>query len=196
MKQLKTAIAVLIFLTSALSSVESEHRIKPFFQASQRQPYHLSIGAVLFDQNGRIACHHFHEIFGYKDIYILMRESIEDNEAPLTTLHRGLKEEFGATAQPVAFLGSLSGYLPDPRLSFEKTTLYIACQLIDWNPKDRDLADPEAGSTIEWLEPNTLISLMEQQGVRFQHRADADESEMIKRAIPYIQQTLGQAFPN
>lgn len=188
MKKLKMAMVLLMFSTSALSSAESEHQNRPFFQASQKQPYHLSIGAVLFDQNGQIACHHFKEILGHKDIYILMRESMEDNEMPLATLSRGLKEEFGAVAQPVAFLGSLSGYLPDPRLSFEKTTLYIACQLVQWNPEDRDSADPEASSTIEWLEPNTLISLMEQQGVRFQHRADADESEMIKRALPYIQQ--------
>ncbi|MGH7890589.1 MAG: NUDIX domain-containing protein [Thermodesulfobacteriota bacterium] len=188
MKTLKIAIAFLMVSISALFSTESKPQNKPFFQASQQQPYHLSIGAVLFDQSGRIACHHFNEILGHKDIYILMRESMEDNESPLITLHRGLKEEFGATAQPVAFLGSLSGYLPDPRLPFEKTTLYIACQLMQWNPEARDLTDPEAGSAIEWLEPATLISLMERQGVRFQHRADADESEMIKRAIPYIQQ--------
>ncbi|HSX04686.1 MAG TPA: NUDIX hydrolase [Rhabdochlamydiaceae bacterium] len=183
MKRSKIPMAFLILSSSVLFSTEN----KPFFQASQKQPYHLSIGAVLFDHNGRIACHHFNEILGHKDIYILMRESMENDETPLTTLRRGLKEEFGADAQPVAFLGSLSGYLPDPRLSFEKTTLYIACQLIQWNPEDRDLTDPEAGSTIEWLEPSTLISLMQQQGIRFQHRADADESEMIKRAIPYIQ---------
>lgn len=178
------AMFLLMFASSFLFPAQN----KPFFQASQKQPYHLSIGAVLFDQNGRIACHHFNEILGHKDIYILMRESMEDNETPLTTLCRGLKEEFGAEALPIAFLGSLSGYLPDPRLPFEKTTLYIACKLIKWNPEDRDLADPEAGSTIEWLEPDMLISLMQKQGIRFQHRADADESEMIKRAIPYIQQ--------
>ncbi|MGL5627364.1 MAG: hypothetical protein ACRDDW_07660 [Candidatus Rhabdochlamydia sp.] len=90
----------------------------------------------------------------------------------------------------MAFLGCLSGYLPDPCLSFEKTTLYIACRLISWNPENRDKEDPEASSVIEWLEPNTLISLMQQQGIRFQHRVDADESEMIKRALPYIQQEL------
>jgi hypothetical protein len=157
-----------------------------FFQASQKQPYHLSIGAVLFDKKGRVACHHFQEILGHKDVYILMRESMENDETPFMTLHRGLKEEFGATAEPVAFLGSLSGHLPDPLLSFNKTTLYIACQMIDWDPKKRDLADPEAGSIIEWLEPNVLISLMQQQGIRFHHRVDADESEMIKRALPYI----------
>lgn len=196
MKTLKIAMAFLMVSASTLFSIESEPQNKPFFQASQKQPYHLSVGAVLFDQNGRIACHHFNEILGHKDIYILMRESLENDETPLAALHRGLKEEFGATAQPVAFLGSLSGYLPDPRLPFEKTTLYITCQLMQWNPEDRDLTDPEAGSTIEWLEPSTLISLMERQGARFQHRADADESEMIKRTIPYIQQKLEQPSPN
>ena len=174
-------------ILSMLLSFGGSAQAKPFFQASQESPYHLSVGAVLFDHSGRIACHHFKEILGHKDIYILMRESMEDNETLLMTLHRGLKEEFGATAQPVAFLGCLSGYLPDPRLSFDKTTLYIACQLIDWNPEDRELDDPEASSTIEWLEPDVLISLMQQQGIRFHHRVDADESEMIKRALPYIQ---------
>ena len=174
--------------TASCSNCTKTVEAKPFFQASQKQPYHLSIGAVLFDKNGRIACHHFKEILGQKDVYILMRESMENNETPLMTLHRGLKEEFGATAEHKAFLGCLSGYLPDSRLPFEKTTLYIACQLIEWNPENRNLDDPEASSTVEWLEPDVLISLMKQQGIRFQHRVDADESEMIKRALPYMQQ--------
>jgi 8-oxo-dGTP pyrophosphatase MutT (NUDIX family) len=162
---------------------------KPFFRASKEQPYHLSVGAVLFDQEGRIACHHFKEILGFKDIYILMRESVEDNESPLATLHRGLMEEFGATARPIAFLGCLSGYLDDFRLPFEKTTLYIACQLDQWTPQNRDPNDPEADSIIEWLEPNELIRYMQEQGRRF-NRVDVDESEMIKRALPYTEKAL------
>jgi hypothetical protein len=159
---------------------------KPFFQASHQNPYHLSIGAVLINKEGCIACHHFEEILGQKDVYILMRESMENDETPLMTLQRGLKEEFGATAEPLAFLGCLSGYLPDANLSFEKTTLYIACRLIDWSPEHRDPNDPEASSIIEWIEPTRLISLMQQQGIRFHHRVDADESEMIKRALSSI----------
>ncbi len=189
MKTLLFGTFYLMLSFFSLCASESQQS-SAFFQASKKQPYHLSVGAVIFDQEGRIACHHFREILGHKDVYILMRESMENNEPPLKTLERGLQEEFGATAQPVAFLGSLSGYLPDARLSFEKTTLYIACQLINWNPDNRDLNDPEASSMIEWLEPDVLISIMQKQGVRFQHRVDADESEMIKRALPYIQQRL------
>lgn len=181
-------LRIFVFLLLAISHITA----KPFFQATADQPYHLSIGAVLFDHQGRIACHHFHEIFGHRDIYILMRESMEDNETPLETLHRGLKEEFGATAIPVAFLGALSGYLPDPRLPFEKTTLYIACKVTSWNPEDRSTDDPESASCIEWLEPEILIPLLEQQGIRFSHRVDADESEMIRRALPFIEL---QIFP-
>lgn len=159
----------------------------PFFQASAEQPYHLSVGAVLFDDQGRVACHHFKEIFGFVDIYILMRESVEDGENLLETLARGLQEEFGATATPVAFLGSLVGFLPSFKLSFDKTTLYIACQLREWDVAKRNLDDPEASSIIEWHEPKELMELMREQGKRIP-RVDADESLMIQRALPYIHQ--------
>lgn len=178
-------------MSSSFSLCATENLQSPsFFQASKKQPYHLSIGAVLFDQNGRIACHHFREILGHKDVYILMRESMENNETPFMALDRGLQEEFGSTAQPVAFLGCLSGHLPSSPLPFEKTTLYIACELVNWSPESRNLEDPEASSIIEWLEPDVLISIMREQGIRFQHRVDVDESEMIKRTLPYIQQQL------
>jgi hypothetical protein len=173
-----------ILLLSKVGFIFTAEKERPFFQATKQRPYHLSVGAVLFDQKGRIACHHFKEIFGYKDIYILMRESMENDETVSMTLLRGLKEEFGAEGKPIAFLGCLSGFLPEP-VPFEKTTLYVACEMTEWDPAKRDPNDPEATSTIEWLSPSKLISIMQKQGARFK-RIDVDESEMIKRALPYI----------
>ncbi|MBS0650211.1 MAG: hypothetical protein JSR93_03515, partial [Verrucomicrobia bacterium] len=43
----------------------------------------------------------------------------------------------------------LSGYLPSATLPFDKTTLYIACKVIEWNPEYRTLNDLKASSTIE-----------------------------------------------
>ncbi|MGK5594090.1 MAG: NUDIX hydrolase [Parachlamydiaceae bacterium] len=162
-----------------------------FFQASANQPYHLSIGAVLFNDKGHIACHRFKNILGHRDIYILMRESMENGEEILSTLARGLQEEFGATGQPIVFLGALTGTLNNLGSSFEKTTLYVLCQLQNWDVSTRDPNDPEAISTIEWLSPEQLISLMEEQGRKFK-RVDADESEIIRRAVPYIRAALSQ----
>jgi sporulation-control protein spo0M len=67
--------------------------------------------------------------------------------------------------------------------------------MTSWNPNNRDPNDPESSSSIEWLEPAVLISLMERQGQKFK-RIDTDESEMIKRALPYIQKCLANALPN
>lgn len=158
---------------------------KSLFSATVKQPYHLSIGAVLFNQNGQIACHHFKNFHGQEHLYILMRESMENDETLIMTLNRGLKEEFGATAKPIAFLGGLMGFLYDSKLPFEKTTIYIACELIDWDPSLRYPDDPEGMSTIEWLEPNDLIAIMIEQGKRLK-RVDVDESEMIRRALNFV----------
>src|SRR6187549_3956056 len=110
MKNPYLTMTFMTLITFAMAFVFSTENIQPtpFFRATQKQPYHLSIGAVLFNKEGKIACHHFTEIFGYKDVYILMRESMENDETPMMTLHRGLAEEFGATGKPIAFLGCLS----------------------------------------------------------------------------------------
>lgn len=192
MKNLFFLTAIMFLFSTEAFSNEIHQGTKPFFKATYGKPYHISVGGVLFNEKGQIACHHFENIFGYTDIYYLMRKSMENDETPLMTLKRGLIKEFGATAEPVAFLGTLCGYLPDVKLSFEKTTLYVACQVIDWNPEKRDLKNWEGQSVIEWFEPEELIDIMRKQGIRCNHRIDIDESEIIIRALPFIQQRVGK----
>lgn len=179
---IKNLLLLNLFLSSFCVAKEI-----PFFQARKENPQHISIGAVLYNKEGLIACHHFKEIGNYKDVYILMRESMENDETVFMTLERGLKEEFGASGKPIAFLGCLSGPLPAKNYTFEKTTLYVACEMISFDKDKRDPNDPEASSIIEWLKPEELISHMQRQG-KLTNRIDADESEMIKRALPYIKQ--------
>jgi len=43
------SIAAFVLLSAPFFSTNRAHQMKSFFQASQKQPFHLSIGAVLFD---------------------------------------------------------------------------------------------------------------------------------------------------
>lgn len=58
-------------INTALSSPGQTE--KPFFRASQRQPYHLSIGAVLFNQKE-------------KELSVLMQMSLKSSNDHLATL--------------------------------------------------------------------------------------------------------------
>src|SRR3990167_8504982 len=76
-----------------------------FYQHSLPQPYHISVGGVLFNDNHEICVHHFfkkdipeavHFLMDFQDdIYHLMRESLEGNEPLQDAVVRGMKEEFG-----------------------------------------------------------------------------------------------------
>lgn len=169
---------MIFFLVCGMSFLVSH----PFFQFSKESPYHISVGAIVFNDEGKIACHHFKNKLGEKDLYILMRESVENGEDLLTTLERGLMEEFGAKAKPLSYVGALSGTISDSKTDFEKTTLYIACKLTSFNPDKRDENDPEADSIIEWMDPKELIDIMQKQGDKYQ-RIDLDESTVIQRAL-------------
>jgi 8-oxo-dGTP pyrophosphatase MutT (NUDIX family) len=159
------------------------------FQATPEQPYHLSIGAVVRDEQGRVACHHFDKEVAGEELYVLMRESMEAGEALLETLARGLKEEFGFTAEPVGFLGAMVSHPPfgdgaakTAGETFEKTTLYFECRLVDARAYARDPEDPEFRSRIEWHAPMELIELMAPQ-VTATQRDDLDEREILQRVL-------------
>ena len=154
-----------------------------YFQGTSAKPYHISIGAVLINNEGKIACHHFTDhprLNG--EAFILMRETMEPNETIEETLYRGLKEEFGAKGEIVTYVGSLVKPYKVGEVTVQKTTLYFLVKLSDINEDDRDPEDPESISTIEWLKPEELAQLMESSALKL-GMPDMDESEIIKRLI-------------
>ena len=158
-----------------------------YFEGTKQDPYHISIGAVVRDSEGKICCHYFshasHPAFGsFENLYLLMRETIEPNESIEQCLHRGLQEEFGMKAELISHLGSIVSHFPKGDVVVEKTTLYFLCEYISHDRANRKVDDPEASSVITWLTPSELILIMRDQGKRF-GREDLDESIVIERLI-------------
>lgn len=158
---------------------------KNYFQGTVESPYHISIGAVARNKEGKICCHYF-ETFSHKevgrgdDFYILMRETMEPNETLEQTLTRGLMEEFGVEATLYKYLGSIVSHFPKKDVTVEKTTLYFLCDVLSFDETKRRANDEESTSKIMWLPPEELIIKMKEQGQRL-HREDLDESSILER---------------
>ena len=156
-----------------------------YFQGTSLRPYHISIGAVVRNTDGKIGCHYFrkftHTTMGqFENFYLLMRETIEPNESIEVCLVRGLMEEFGATGSLESYLGSIKSDFTHKNVVIEKTTLYFLCNLISFDVAKRKLDDAESQSEIMWVEKEKLILHMKEQGKRL-GREDLDESEILLR---------------
>lgn len=160
-----------------------------YFAASKDHPYHVSIGAVMRNAEGKICCHHFDKldvksIGVFEDLYLLMRETIEPGESIEQCLHRGLMEEFGATAKLITYIGSKQDRfkIKDTDVEVEKTTLYFLCDCISQDELKRKEGDEEASSEIRWMDPAELAGFMKAQCVKY-GREDADESVIVERVL-------------
>lgn len=159
-----------------------------YFQGNYSHPQHISVGGILMNDGGEICCHHFYtkDLRGYwadeklDDFYILMRETIEPNESLEHALHRGLWEEFAATAELVDYVGSIKSNFKHKEVDVEKTTLYFLCKLINQDISKRSGDDIEKKSIIEWRKPEFLIPLMKNQAIK-SGRTDVDESDILER---------------
>lgn len=162
--------------------------IQNYFQGTTEHPYHISIGAIVRNTEGKICCHYFDSLTirgkVLENFYLLMRETIEPNESIEICLARGLMEEFGMKAELKSYIGSIvsSVQIRDTDIFIEKTTLYFLCDFISLDETLRRKEDAEAESVITWVEAHDLISKMKEQGIRM-NRSDADESSILERVL-------------
>jgi 8-oxo-dGTP pyrophosphatase MutT (NUDIX family) len=149
-----------------------------YFQGTKDTPHHISIGAVLLNDQGKVGVHYYgtSPIRNYPpNFYTLMHESIEPNETLEQALARGLREEFSVEATLDRYVGSMVVCYTIQGVKIEKTVLYFLCHLT--SIKQRDLSDPEAVSEIRWVDIDELIDIMKEQGKR---SAGDDESKILE----------------
>jgi 8-oxo-dGTP pyrophosphatase MutT (NUDIX family) len=168
--------------------------VKNYFKGSRENPYHLSVGAVILNDTDEVCCHYFKKLSliksfeGIEDFYLLMRETMEMGERVEETLHRGLMEEFGITAEIITYLGSIkSSYevkVEEPQYAIEKTTLYFLVRMKSFKPELRSQADAERESEIQWQPVDFLVSKMMKQGRDY--NGTLDESSVLEKTKKYL----------
>jgi len=151
-------------------------------------PNHLSVGGLVVREDGQIAVNRFQDIEGYKDIALLMRETLEPNERLEEAVHRGLAEEFGMRGVIISYLGNISCrlFLKRKRFEIEKTTLYYYLTYLSHDAELRAEEDRRFGGELEWHDPVELIDIMRMQASRV-NRPDVDESQIVLRYLKLTQ---------
>jgi ADP-ribose pyrophosphatase YjhB (NUDIX family) len=155
------------------------------YSATKKYPFHLSVGAVIRREDGKILCHYFDTLpdpLGHHDdVYILMRETVESGESMEEALIRGAAEEFGAAIKVDHILEAKIDQIRNDAKEFvwDKTTLYFVCSLIEIDVRERDENDFESDSDVQWHDPEFLIAHMKEQGKRT-GRGDLDESRILE----------------
>ncbi len=154
------------------------------FRATKENPFHISIGGLVYNEAGKILVHHFKNkkmgLSTFENLYLLLRETMEPNESIEQTLHRGLLEEFGATGETVRFLGSLQSRYPLDGTWVEKTTLYFLVKYTGHDELKRQEGSSESESALEWIAPKELLVLLKKQATI---NVSLDESVIVKRFL-------------
>jgi ADP-ribose pyrophosphatase YjhB (NUDIX family) len=157
------------------------------YQAKKGQPFHISAGALVADEGGKILVHkrvkgqmpeQFADNFanGRTEIYLLARETVEDGESLAEAALRGVREEFGIEGKIERFLGTIvASIAAGPEGRMEKTTPYF---LVRREQEGDRVVDAEGHSVLEWHDLDFLIKRMRGQGG--ENRSDLDESKIIE----------------
>jgi ADP-ribose pyrophosphatase YjhB (NUDIX family) len=166
--------------------------MQKLFQHSKESPFHVSVGAVLYNEKGEILVHKFNRetvpqhlqyLLGDMDeVYQFMRESIENDESLEGAIARGLQEEFGVTGSITRYLGSTCVVCPARHGEWEKTTLYCAVALETQDERPSD--DEESFSELVWVSPEFLLEKMKIQAAP-EHPAHLNDLKILETFLEY-----------
>lgn len=155
-------------------------------------PYHLSVGAVVTNSNGEVLVHHWKNLpdLQNNEVFLLMRETPEENETLEQAVERGLAEEFGIKAEIKDYLGSIISNFHHGRTneSIEKTTTYFLCTNPIELPEGRTGDGVEISSKLEWHNPRDMIEISKAQA-KACNSADLDESKMLLRTAILLEES-------
>lgn len=153
-----------------------------YYRGQEGAPFHLSVGAVVLNEDREVCCRHYRQneqgVRG--DLYLLMRETVEQGETIEEALLRGCIEELGLKVSVKDFIGSIISHFPFKGETIEKTTLYFLC-----DSKEEAKENPggwEASGKLEWHDPSFLIEQSRKQAEHFA-RDDYDESTVLQRVL-------------
>lgn len=138
-------------------------------RGDKENPYHLSIGQVILNQQDQIAL-----IQKNDSSLTLPRETTYLEENYKEALLRGAIEEIGFTVKPIKFLGSLTtSFNRDPETIIEKSTLYFLSETLE--KVEKHLEEDEIEDTVIWIEPAEAIEKLKEQ--------DNPEAEIVQRVV-------------
>lgn len=165
--------------------------MKNFLNQSVESPTHISVAAVLRNNDGNVLCHFFKkedlpdESEGKSDLYLLMRESLHLGESLESAVARGLMEEYGAEGNIIDFLGTIVSHFPssdNPAVTIEKTVLYFLVDFASIDKSKREAGAVESRSQLHWLKPEDLLEKNLTQAALYS-RTDIDDSKIIRDYI-------------
>lgn len=145
------------------------------FAWSNNNKNHLSVGAVILNEENKILVHKLERI-GNK--YFLPKKTHSNNKTLEETLNR-VEEETGYKVIPTKYIGSLQSTFPiEGSELVNKTTLYFLCQIQEQTQRNSN--DRDADSVLIWMDINELIVIMQQQG---EFENDLDESKILNNLV-------------
>jgi len=126
-------------------------------------------------------------------VYKLMTETPEAGEDRLTTLNRGLMEEFGVKGKPLS-VTPCKIQVVRPWYDFRKKKQIVARKTTDFfvvgsveNCAGRQMGELEGQSELRWVEINELIKYMEDQGRRYPELPDVNEAAPLGWALTELE---------